>query len=203
MRLLLIGTAAQLRRLPKRLPAGVLVQLRDKTLETNALYEAACDLAERGVRFVVNGRADVARAAGAAGVHLPVRGLPADAIRRWWPGALIGCSTHDVDEVRAAVQAGADYLTGGPPYPTGDKTVIELAGLRGLCEAADQTPVYALGGVTAERAKACVEVGAAGVACIRAVWDSSDPATAIAELLDRVKMRAGGGAIDATLRSAR
>lgn len=179
----MIGTAAQLNRLPTELPPGVLVQLRDKEATSHALYEAALGLVVRGIPCVVNGRADVARAAGALGVHLPGAGLPAAAVRAWWPEALIGCSTHDTDQVAAAVSGGADYLTAGPPYPTGDKSVIGLDGLRRLCDAAAGTPVYALGGVTPDRAHACENAGAIGVACIRAVCEAADPALAIEEFM--------------------
>lgn len=181
---MVIGTAQQLRRLPDPVPTGVLVQLRDKALPGRSLFDAALELSRRGVPLVVNSRADVARAAGALGVHLPADGLPAQAVRGWWPEALIGCSTHDVAEVNAAVAGGgASYLTAGPVYPTGDKAVIGLDGLRRLCAAAGQTPVLALGGVTPERVDACEEVGAAGVACIRAVWGCDDPGLAIDRFL--------------------
>jgi len=161
-----------------------LVQLRDHGLDGGALYDAACAARSKGARLVVNGRADVARAAGAEGVHLPTQGLPADAVRRWWPDALIGCSTHNVAEAEAAISAGADYLSAGPPYPTGAKPPIGLDGLRAVCAAAGGTPVYALGGVTPALAPACRQAGAAGVACIRAVWESDDPSAAIQAFLE-------------------
>ncbi len=160
------------------------MQLRDHGLDGRTLYEAACAARSKGARVVVNGRADVARAAGAEGVHLPTLGLPADAVRRWWPDALIGCSTHSVAEAQAAISAGADYLSAGPPYPTGDKPPIGLEGLRAVCAAAGRTPVYALGGVTPARAPSCRDAGAAGVACIRAVWEADDPAAAIQAFLE-------------------
>ena len=83
--------------MPAELSGDVIVQLRDKALTGRGLYDAACALRARvgpRARVVVNGRADVARASGADGVHLPAAGLPIEAVRAWWPDALIGRSTQ-------------------------------------------------------------------------------------------------------------
>ncbi len=173
--------------MPAELSGDVIVQLRDKALTGRGLYDAACALRARvgpRARVVVNGRADVARASGADGVHLPAAGLPIEAVRAWWPDALIGRSTHTADEARVAACAGADYLTGGPPYPTPGKAEIGMVTFADLCRAAGDVPMYALGGVTPERVAQCRRAGATGVACIRAVWDDPDPAAAIRRFLE-------------------
>ncbi|MFQ5350231.1 MAG: thiamine phosphate synthase, partial [Thermoanaerobaculia bacterium] len=106
--------------------AGVgAVQLREKDLGTAELLDLALDarrrLGDSGL-LLVNGRADVAVAASAAGVHLPTSGLPVVALRRrLGEGFLIGRSTHTLEEVEAAALAGADYVTFGPVYPTPSK----------------------------------------------------------------------------------
>lgn len=153
------------------------VQLREKDLADRDLYELA-----RGARealpppacLLVNGRADVALAAGADGVHLPADGVPVAAVRgRFGSGLLIGRSTHRLQEVERARQDGADYVTFGPVYASpGKGTPVGLAALRRA--AATGIPVYALGGVTLERFGELAEAGAAGIAAIRLFQEISD-----------------------------
>ena len=128
----------------------------------------------RDAVVLVNGRLDIALAAGADGAHLPADGVPIDALRRRF-GALfgekllLGRSTHHVEEVEAALREGADYVTFGPVYPTPSKE--RYGPPRGLDELARASrlpiPVYALGGVTLSRFGEVAEAGAAGVAGIR------------------------------------
>lgn len=146
------------------------VQIREKDLNDRALWEIARSaraVLPGATRLLVNGRADVALAAGAGGVHLPGDGVPADALRRrFGPGLLLGVSTHAVDEVERARDAGADYATFGPVWETPGKG--PATGTAELARAAATgLPVYALGGVTIERFGAVAAAGAAGVAAIR------------------------------------
>lgn len=159
----------------RNLTAGVpWIQIREKHLSARALFElveAALKLPNpHSSRIIVNTRADVAIAAGAAGVHLP-SGSPAP--RTWRAiapeGFLIGVSCHTVDEVRSAEAEGADYALFGPVFPPLSKsTGLDARGLEGLSRAAGaaRIPVLALGGVTRANADACVSAGAAGVAGI-------------------------------------
>jgi thiamine-phosphate pyrophosphorylase len=120
--------------------------------------------------LLVNSRADLALACGAAGVHLPADGLPAAALRRiFGRRLLLGCSTHHLQEVERAQREGADYVTFGPIYETPSKARFgPPVGLPALRRAtAIGLPVYALGGVTLERFGELAEAGAAGVAAIR------------------------------------
>ena len=153
------------------------VQIREKDLEDGALYDLA-RLAREALpppcRLLINGRVDVALAAGADGVHLPADGLPAAALRaRFGPGVLLGRSTHRVEEVERARDEGADYVTFGPVYETPGKGAA--AGLGELERAvAAGLPVYALGGVTLERFRELAGAGAAGIAAIRLFQKISD-----------------------------
>jgi thiamine-phosphate pyrophosphorylase len=155
------------------------VQLREKDLADRALYELA-RLARAVLptaRLLVNGRADVALAAGADGVHLPVDGPPAAALRaRFGPGLVIGVSTHRVEEVERARRDGADYAVFGPVYATPAKARYgPPAGLAELARAAATgIPVVALGGITLERLGEVASTGAAGVAGIRLFQPPSD-----------------------------
>jgi thiamine-phosphate pyrophosphorylase len=154
--------------------AGVdAVQLREKQLDDLDLYELArrarAALPPPGL-LLVNGRADVALAAGADGVHLPADGVPAGALRTRFGGRLlIGVSTHHLKEVERARREGADYAVFGPVYPLPPASGHgPAAGLAALARAAALgIPVYALGGVTLERFAEVAAAGAAGVAGIR------------------------------------
>jgi thiamine-phosphate pyrophosphorylase len=148
------------------------VQLREKDLDDRSLL----DLARRAraalphARLLVNGRLDIALAAGADGVHLPADGLPVAPLRaRFGPAVLIGRSTHRLDEVADAHAAGADYVTFGPVFATPSKEAFgPPAGVAALSRAAAAgLPVYALGGVTLELLADVASTGAAGAAGIR------------------------------------
>jgi thiamine-phosphate pyrophosphorylase len=149
------------------------VQLREKHLGDLALYDLA--LAARAalappVRLLVNGRADIALAAGADGVHLPADGVAAGALRsRCGKRLLIGVSTHRLEEVERARREGADYVVFGPVYETPAKGGQGAPlGPHALARAAAAgIPVYALGGVTLERFAEVADAGAAGIAAIR------------------------------------
>jgi thiamine-phosphate pyrophosphorylase len=150
------------------------IQIREKDLsarELSDLTEQVLDLAKPyRSKILVNTCLDVALAAGAAGVHLPV-GSPAPDVWRAItpPGFLIGVSCHTLDEVRAANDQGADYAVFGPVFaPRSKATAIEPPGIEGLIQAvrAVRIPVLALGGITVANAEDCAQAGAAGVAAI-------------------------------------
>lgn len=154
--------------------AGVdAVQLREKELDDRRLFSLARRaraLLPPPIRLWINGRADVAVAAGADGVHLPAAGLPAAALHRRFPGLGIAVSTHRLEEIEQARAAGADWVTFGPVYPTPSKAAYgPPPGLEGLRRAAAEgLPVVALGGVGLEQLEEVAEAGAVGAAGIRA-----------------------------------
>lgn len=155
-------------------------EVREKALSDRRLYELtrrARALLPAATRVLVNGRADVALAAGADGVHLPAAGVPAAALRRRFDRRLlIGCSTHSLEEVEAAYAAGADYVVFGPVFPTPSKpSATDLPGLSGLARAARVgIPVLALGGVDLPRLADVAGAGARGAAGIRMFADVSE-----------------------------
>lgn len=148
------------------------IQIREKDLDARslaALVEQAL-LRAGGARILVNSRADIALACGAAGLHLPADSPPPSAWRPICPpGFLIGVSCHGIDDLIEAEQRGADYAFFSPvfrPLSKDDpRPVHGLEGLRRACSAV-RIPVLALGGITAENAPLCLAAGAAGVAGI-------------------------------------
>jgi len=136
-----------------------------------------CD--DAGAALIVNDRLDVALAADADGVHLGQTDLPLEEVRRLAPDLWIGISTHNLDQVRAACDAGADYLGFGPVFATATKQhpdpVQGLAALRAAVAQAAGRPVVAIGGITAAQVSDVYRTGAHAVCAISAVNDARDP----------------------------
>jgi len=158
-----------------------LFQIREKSLPARALFELVARAAEltRGskTRLLVNDRSDIARAAGADGVHLTTQSLPVDVVRKTCGFEfLIGVSTHSLDEARAASAGGADFVVFGPVFETESKRVYgEPQGLDKLAAVTRELgefPVVAIGGITLENAGECFRAGASGVAAIRLLNDA-------------------------------
>lgn len=158
------------------LDAGVrLVQLRAKQMPGGPFLDLA-DACSRlatsaGAIFIVNDRVDVARLSGASGVHLGQDDLTPDAARALLPApALIGWSTHNDEQVRAAAEMPVDYLAIGPVFGTRSKArpdpEVGLAGVRRAAALAAGRPLVAIGGITAASAGSVLAAGASSVAVI-------------------------------------
>jgi thiamine-phosphate pyrophosphorylase len=166
-----------------------IIQLREKRLDDQALLERARNVRrwtrKAGVLFILNDRPDLARLAEADGVHLGQDDLPIREARRiLGPEALIGVSTHNVEQLRQAVLDGASYVGVGPTFPSGTKEFAEFAGLDYVRQAAAETslPAFVLGGINLETIEAAVAEGARRVAVSAAVCQADDPQQAAAEL---------------------
>jgi thiamine-phosphate pyrophosphorylase len=152
-----------------------LFQIREKSLPARELYDLTMRAVEitRGsrTRLLVNDRMDIALAAGADGVHLTSRSLPADVVRNiCGPDFLIGVSTHSLAEAQAAQATGADFVVFGPIFDTESKRAFGepqgLDKLREVAKALGDFPVLAIGGITRENLAACIDAGASGIAGI-------------------------------------
>lgn len=164
------------------------VQLRAKALAPEALLPIARELRAlthaAGVKLLINGSLEVARAVGADGVHLPEAGLTPVAARSALPkGAILGVSCHDPAGLLRAADAGADYATLSPVFDSPNKGPA-----LGIERFTDWTrharlPVLALGGVQARHKAELRAAGASGLAVISAVFGAPDPAAAVRELL--------------------
>jgi thiamine-phosphate pyrophosphorylase len=188
--------------LDRWLEAGVrLVQLRAKTMPGRDLLALADAVAKRaraaGATFIVNDRADVARLAGADGVHLGQEDLrPAD-VRRFLPDdAIVGLSTHNDSQVQAALDEPISYLAIGPVFATESKArpdpVVGLDGVRRAAALARTcgVPVVAIGGITADRAPLVLDAGATSLAVLGDLLDG-DPAARVRAHL-RLDQEQGG-----------
>jgi thiamine-phosphate pyrophosphorylase len=146
---------------------------------------------------VVNDRADVAALARADGVHVGQDDLSPASVRRVVGGqAVVGLSTHGIDQVERALDEPVSYVAIGPVFETSTKTTgCRPVGLEGVRDAADRArrrglPVVAIGGITLERAPAVVAAGASAVAVIGDLLTGADPAARVRAYLDRLVVRA-------------
>ncbi len=155
--------------------------------------------------LLINSRTDIALASGAAGVHLPANEISASEVKSVWtrslrssseskrqpgrmdaPPAIVAVSCHSAEEVRKAFGA-ADFVVFGPVFEKHNQPPSALAGhvfngLDTLCQVcAEDIPVLALGGVTLENFKMCLQAGAAGVAGIR-LFQKNDVRKVVEEL---------------------
>lgn len=161
------------------------MQLRLKDVAARDLVSIARELVRAlGVPVLVNDRADVAIAAGAAGVHLGADDMPVSAARAIAPvGFIIGASVGSDEEVQ--MSAGADYVGIGPVFATGSKhdagAPIGLGEFTRL-SAATGIPAVAIGGINAANARSAIDAGAAGIAVISSVFGATDPLAAARQL---------------------
>jgi thiamine-phosphate pyrophosphorylase len=170
---------------------ATMIQLRLKGADARLLADVAGALLAAlpaSVPLVLNDRADVALARGAAGVHLGHDDPPAAAVRRVAPpGFLIGASVGADAEVPDA--AGADYVGIGPLYPTRSKSDAGSAiGLATFARLAQMVgiPAVAVGGITAATAGDAMAAGAAGVAAVAAIFGAPDPERAAHDVRSRI-----------------
>ena len=169
------GGESLLRNSRKIIGRGVdFIQIREKDLTDRDLFELTRRVVEmaRGTccRVLVNGRADIAAAAGAAGVHLTSAGLGISDVRAWIPKSfIVGVSVHTMREIQAACVEGADYVLLGHVFPTSSKesmgSALGVEFLRRACRKSS-VPILALGGITEERISVVLKAGAAGAAGI-------------------------------------
>jgi thiamine-phosphate pyrophosphorylase len=194
-RLYLVVEAAAEPVLGPALRGGVdMVQLRDKDADDDAVlgaaarFRAMCD--EHGALFWLNDRPDLARAAGADGVHLGQDDTPVDEARdQLGPDVLIGLSTHSPAQFDAALRSGADQLSVGPVWETPTKAGRPAAGLdyvRYAAEHAGDAPWFAIGGIDASNVGDVVAAGARRIVVVRAIRDAADPERAAAGLREAV-----------------
>jgi thiamine-phosphate pyrophosphorylase len=162
-----------------------LFQLRDKHASDDELVVAAQQARERchaaGALFVLNDRPDLVEPCGADGVHVGQDDMPVDRARAIvGPDAIVGLSTHSMQQAQAAGRSGADYIAVGPVHATPTKAGRPAIGVEPVKYAAAHVtvPWFAIGGIDAETVGAVVEAGARRIVVVRAIADAEDPEAA-------------------------
>jgi len=193
------------------------IQLREKDLSALELLKlteqaasaiAQCGSQQQRTRLLINSRIDVALAGGAGGVHLRSDDITAADARAVVMSAagklprrsefLIATSCHSPGDVRRAASEAADFVVFAPVFEKAGKTGVGLDALRTACHTTSgaktpepspipKVPVLALGGVTVQNARACMDAGAAGIAGIRLFQEN-----AVAELIRILRAKATG-----------
>ena len=172
-----------------------LLQIRAKQLPGRDFLEAASVIvrhaAAAGATIIVNDRADVARLSGAAGVHAGQDDLtPAQARAVVGHDAIVGVSTHTLDQLDEALRESIDYVAVGPVFGTDTKaTGYAAIGLDAVRAAAARTvarhvPLVAIGGITRDRSRSVLDAGAQSVAVISDLLTTGDPAARVRDFLD-------------------
>jgi thiamine-phosphate pyrophosphorylase len=171
-----------------------IVQLRAKGVSDRVLFalaqEALGAARESSILFVVNDRPDVALMLGADGVHLGQDDLPpAEARRLLGADAIVGWSTHSLEQLDHAADEPVDYVAFGPVFPTATKRdadpVVGLAALR-AARARTVRPLVAIGGITADNARETAAAGADGLAVISGLLAAPDLAAATRAFVARI-----------------
>jgi thiamine-phosphate pyrophosphorylase len=173
------------------------IQLREKDLlardleqlgreAVNVLKQVRTENKKLETSLLINSRVDVALAVQADGVHLRSNDLSANEVRAIWEKggpavlksasgtAVVGVSCHSIREVAQAASRGATFAVFGPVFEKKDSPATIPAGWDALQNAAKENiPVFALGGITLENARSCLEAGASGIAGIRLFQENS------------------------------
>jgi thiamine-phosphate pyrophosphorylase len=165
-----------------------ILQLRHKTFWSREIFAEATQIAalcrDAHALFVINDRADYASLLHAA-LHLGQDDLlPADARTVIGPNALIGFSTHNPNQMRAAASEPVDYVAFGPVFPTASKDrpdpTVGIEGLRAV-RALTTRPLVAIGGITRSNAAICRDAGADSLAIIADLFPTPCTAPALRE----------------------
>jgi thiamine-phosphate pyrophosphorylase len=173
-----------------------LVQARNKTAASGELLrqvERILSIAPADARVIVNDRVDVARLAGAHGVHLGQTDLdPVEARKILGEGRIVGVSTHSLEQALAADRAPVNYIAVGPVFATSTKEnpdpVVGIDVLAKICSSVSK-PVVAIGGIKLESAAEVFTAGARSIAVIGDLLSSPDIAARVRKWMDLSRHR--------------
>jgi thiamine-phosphate pyrophosphorylase len=169
------------------------LQLREKNLESGELLARARSLVElcrrHGVLCIINDRPDIALLSDADGVHVGQGDLPATEVRKIvGREKIVGVSTYNLEQAKAAVREGADYLGVGPIFKSETKPRDFVAGPEYAKQAAEEVrlPLVAIAGINQENVDQVVATGVRAIAVTAAVTGQEDPRQAAAGLKARL-----------------
>jgi thiamine-phosphate pyrophosphorylase len=159
------------------------IQLREKRAAPREFYEAAKDVLDytrnSEIKIIINDRLDIALAACADGVHLGQDDLPPERARNiLGENAIIGFSTHNIEQAIAASKLPLDYIAIGPIYETKSKEnpdpIVGIEGLKTVRQAIGDFPLVAIGGINIEAAQTVWQNGADSIALISSLLTPSN-----------------------------
>jgi thiamine-phosphate pyrophosphorylase len=174
-----------------------IVQLRSKTLRDSALFrlgQKAQRLANQYEKLLfINDRVDLAIAIHADGVHLGQDDLPISVVRRLAEKSgmklYIGKSTHALDQAKAAIADGADYIGVGPVFETPTKPNYQPVGLEYVREVQSsfEIPFVAIGGIDESNVHQVLEAGASRIAVVRAIFGEKNTYEATKRIREKIE----------------
>jgi thiamine-phosphate pyrophosphorylase len=172
------------------------IQIRSKHAASSAFLEMCEDVVARGRQanaiVIVNDRADIAKLSAADGVHVGQNDLDPLSVRRiLGEAAIVGVSTHSVEQIVAAASMPVDYIAVGPIFGTSTKdtgyrdvgTALVTDAVATVRRAGSEIPIVAIGGITLERAPGVIAAGAASVAVISDLLSAGNPEARVREYL--------------------
>jgi len=169
-------------------------QLREKgtdALVGAELFNFALDIKKLcrkyGVPFIINDAPDLAEKVGADGIHLGQDDMDTALLPSYFDDKIIGLSVRDRGELEQSDISKVDYIGTGPVFATGSKDdageAIGVEGLETMRELIGRLPMVAIGGITRENYRECLEYGADGVSLISAIAAEEDTKRAVEGLL--------------------
>jgi thiamine-phosphate pyrophosphorylase len=172
------------------------IQLRAKAVDDDKLFALASEFVkvckDAGVLSIINDRVDIAVAAGADGVHLGQNDIPIEQARKLQLAPLvIGKSTHSIEQLHAACEELATYVSLGPVFSTGTKPTAEPVGLDYVKQATEilgGTGIghVAIGGITLDNVEDVLNAGAKAIAVCSAVTGAADPTAVCRALKEKI-----------------
>ena len=169
------------------------IQLRETTVSDAECLALAAELREltdeTDKLLIINNRPDIASIIGADGLHVGQDDLPiAEARRLLRPGAIVGKSSHSLDQAKAALNEGADYVSVGPIFQTATKDAGSAVGIELLKQVVEQVPLPTLpiGGIDVTNVADVIATGATRVAVCAAVCSADDPKSAAEAIRDEI-----------------
>lgn len=175
------------------LGGATMVQLREKDKTPDEILASAREIApvckKYGVPFIMNDSIELARAAGADGVHLGQSDVPGDNVRELAGDLILGLSANTVESAKRAQALGADYLGVGAVFGTTtkhDARHLSPEALREITSAVD-VPVVAIGGISADNILQLTGCGMQGAAVVSALFAQDDPRQAARGLRDKAE----------------
>ncbi|MCM3571109.1 thiazole tautomerase TenI [Neobacillus mesonae] len=167
------------------------IHIREKKKSARELIRLLELLLDKGVpkdKIVFHDRLDAALLSGIRNIHLPGHGLPTKQVRAKFPFMRIGCSVHSFEEAKQSEEDGADYVLYGHVFETNSKAGLAPRGVKELEEIKKRLviPVYAIGGITADRVD---DIHVDGIAVMSGLFSAENPKAAAMYYLEKCKER--------------